>query len=134
MAVNEPVTRRDAGHAESVHASRSWWDAYAAEYQVEHGEFLGDADFLWGPEGLREGAAGLLGDVAGRAVLEVGCGAAQCSRWLARRGARPVAFDLSRGQLLEAQRLARSTRVRVPLVLADAGQLPFRDESFDLAC
>jgi SAM-dependent methyltransferase len=134
MAVNEPVARRDAGHPESVRASRAWWDGYAADYQVEHGEFLGDADFVWGPEGLREGTAHLLGELAGRDVLEVGCGGAQCSRWLLEAGARPVAFDLSRGQLAEAARLAKSTGLEVPLVQADAGRLPFRDEAFDLAC
>ena len=134
ITVNEPVERREAGVGESVRASRTWWDESAAEYQVEHGDFLGDADFLWGPEGLREGVAGLLGDLDGRDVLEVGCGAAQCSRWLAQQGAWPVAFDLSRGQLLEAQRLARSTGIQVPLVLADAERLPFADGSFDLAC
>ncbi|HEX4654478.1 MAG TPA: class I SAM-dependent methyltransferase [Mycobacteriales bacterium] len=134
MAVNEPVSRRDAGREESVHAARAWWDGYAAEYQVEHADFLGDADFVWGPEGLREREAKLLGDVAGRDVLEVGCGAAQCSRWLFGQGARAVAFDLSRGQLAEARRMARSTGLDVPLVQADAGRLPFRDASFDLAC
>jgi len=134
ITVNEQVERREAGVAESVRASRSWWDESAADYQVEHGGFLGDADFLWGPEGLREGDAHLLGEVTERDVLEVGCGAAQCSRWLSSQGARPVAFDLSRGQLLEAQRLARSTRIRVPLVQADAERLPFRNGSFDVAC
>jgi SAM-dependent methyltransferase len=134
MTVNEPVARRAAGADESVHASRAWWDGYAADYQVEHGAFLGDADFVWGPEGLRERDARLLGEVADRDVLEVGCGAAQCSRWLFRQGARPVAFDLSRGQLSEAVRLNDATGIWVPLVQADAGRLPFRDGSFDLAC
>jgi len=134
MTVNEPVARRPAGPDESVSASRSWWDGYAADYQVEHGDFLGDADFVWGPEGLRERDAHLLGEVADRDVLEVGCGAAQCSRWLIGQGARPVAFDLSRGQLVEAQRLNRETAIVVPVVQADAGRLPFADSSFDLAC
>jgi SAM-dependent methyltransferase len=134
MAVNEPVSRRAADPVESVRAARAWWDGYAADYQAQHGDFLGDADFVWGPEGLREGAARLLGEVRGRDVLEVGCGAAQCSRWLLGAGARPVAFDLSRGQLLEALRMARTTGVEVPLVQADAGRLPFRTASFDLAC
>jgi SAM-dependent methyltransferase len=134
MAVNEPVARRDSGGQESQRASRSWWDGYAADYQVEHGDFLGDADFLWGPEGVRESAVRLLGETAGRTVLEVGCGGAQCSRWLRQQGARPVAFDLSRGQLSEAVRLSAATGVAVPLVQAEASRLPFRDAAFDLAC
>jgi SAM-dependent methyltransferase len=67
-------------------------------------------------------------------VLEVGCGAAMCSRWLARQGARPVAFDLSAGMLRHARSGAARTGIEVPLVQADAQRLPFRDETFDLAC
>src|SRR5438874_2543841 len=82
-----------------------------------------------GPEGLRESEARLLGEVAGRRVLEVGCGAAQCSRWLRSQGAEPVAMDLSSGQLRQARRLAGTTGVGVPLVQADAQRLPFADAS-----
>ena len=133
----------DAGAAESVRANRRWWDHEAAGYLAEHGALLGDDDFVWGPEGLREADAELLGDVAGVDVLEVGCGAAQCSRWLAARGARAVGLDLSAGMLLQARRLSasRASRVRTPassgapaLVQADARRLPFADASFDLAC
>jgi SAM-dependent methyltransferase len=142
MAVNardpaegpEPVLRRAADPGESARASRSWWDATAADYQAEHGRFLGDADFVWGPEGLRESTARLLGDLAGRRILEVGCGAAQCSRWLAEQGAEPVATDLSGQQLTAARELNARTGLAVPLVLADAQRLPFADASFDLAC
>jgi len=130
----DEVLRRDAAHDESMRASRAWWDEQAPDYYDEHGAFLGDQDFLWGPEGLRESAAGLLGDVRGRSILEIGCGGAQCSRWLAGQGARPVASDLSGGQLAQAARLNTTTGVAVPLVLADAQVLPFADESFDLAC
>lgn len=119
--------------AASRRASRHWWDTDAAAYQAEHGAFLGDADFVWCPEGLRESSAGLLGDVTGRRVLEVGCGAASCARWLARRGAYPVAFDLSAGMLGEARAASRRAGVDVPLVQADAEALPFADGSFDVA-
>jgi SAM-dependent methyltransferase len=129
----KPV-RRDLDPAISLAASRSWWDGAATEYQEEHGSFLGDDDFLWCPEGLRESSARLLGDVQGRRVLEVGAGAAQCSRWLARAGALPVATDLSAAQLTHARRLDAQAGVSTPLVLADAQRLPFADASFDLAC
>ena len=117
--------------AESVRANRRWWDGDADAYQAEHGAFLGDADFCWCPEGLRESDAHLLGPVRGRRVLEVGCGAAQCARWLAAEGAYPVAFDLSAGQLAHATRLGRDG---LALVQADVLHLPFGDASFDLAC
>ncbi|MQY12451.1 Ubiquinone/menaquinone biosynthesis C-methyltransferase UbiE [Streptomyces sp. RB5] len=127
------ATRRPVGAGESVGANRGWWDRNADEYQNEHGSFLGDDRFVWGPEGLDEASAGLLGpaaSLAGRSVLEIGAGAAQCSRWLAAQGARPVALDLSHRQLQHALRIG----VSFPLVEADACALPFASGSFDLAC
>jgi SAM-dependent methyltransferase len=120
--------------AESQRASQTWWDADADDYLAEHGGDIGEVDFVWCPEGLREADAGLLGDVQGRRVLEVGCGSAPCSRWLATQGADPVALDLSRGMLWHAATLGTSTGVAVPLVQAGAEHLPFADDSFDLAC
>ncbi|WP_432498578.1 class I SAM-dependent methyltransferase [Kineococcus gypseus] len=130
------VQRRAVGPAEAVAAQRRWWDAEAVGYRAEHGAFLGDAlagsDLVWGPEGLREEVAGLLGDVRGRLVLEVGAGAAQCSRWLAGRGARVVASDLSAGMLAQAVAADAQAGVRTPLVQCDARVLPFGAGVFDV--
>ena len=128
------VARRPVDAAESRRASRRWWDADADDYLAEHGADIGEVDFVWCPEGLREQDARLLGDVAGARVLEVGAGSAPCARWLLRAGARPVALDLSARMLRHAAHLGRSTGAAVPLVQADAMQLPFRDGAFDLAC
>jgi SAM-dependent methyltransferase len=128
------VARRPVDAAESRRASRRWWDADADDYLAEHGADIGELDFVWCPEGLREQDARLLGDVAGARVLEVGAGSAPCSRWLLRAGAWPVALDLSARMLRHAADLGRSTRAAVPLVQADAAALPFRDGAFDLAC
>jgi SAM-dependent methyltransferase len=126
---HDPVTAD-----QSVRANRSWWDHDAGAYLAEHGDFLGEVDFVWCPEGLREADAHLLGAVAGRRVLEVGAGAAMCSRWLATQGASPVALDLSGVMLRHAADAADRTGVPVPLVQADARRLPFADGSFDIAC
>lgn len=128
------VVQRTVGTAESVAASRRWWDADAEDYLAAHSEFLGRADFVWCPEGLRESEAGLLGELTGCRVLEVGCGSAPCARWLTTQGARAVGLDLSAVMLRHAVRAARDTGITVPLVQADAGRLPFADGSFDLAC
>jgi SAM-dependent methyltransferase len=128
------VARRPAGQAESARANRLWWDAAAPAYLAEHGSDLGDADFLWCPEGLREADAQLLGDVRGRRVLEIGCGSAPCSRWLARQGADVVALDVSGGMLARAAELNRVTGIAVPLLQADAGALPLASASVDVAC
>jgi len=128
------VGRRPVTAAQARRASRGWWDADADRYQGEQGEFLGEVDFLWGPEGLREVDAGLLGPVRGQRVLELGCGAAAGARWLARAGAVAVGLDLSAGMLRHAAAGTDRSRVTVPLVQADALALPFRDGCFDLVC
>ncbi|MFC0504600.1 class I SAM-dependent methyltransferase [Micromonospora costi] len=128
------VTRRRVADAEARVASRRWWDADADDYQAEHGAFLGDVDFVWCPEGVREADVHLLGDLAGARILEVGCGAAAAARWLATQGAHPVAMDLSAGMLRHAAQAADRSGVRVPLVQADALALPFADAAFDTAC
>jgi SAM-dependent methyltransferase len=131
METDIPV-RRPSSLPETRRANRRWWDAEADSYHAEHGDFLGDADFLWCPEGLRESSARLLGDVRGSRALEVGCGAASCARWLATQGARVIASDLSAGMLRHAVAGCRRTGIDVPLVECDATALPFAPESFDL--
>ena len=130
----DEVAYRPVTGEETRRAVRGHWDDAADDYQAEHGAFLRDVGFVWCPEGWDEAEVGLLGDVAGRRVLEVGCGGAQCARWLAAQGAWPVALDLSGGQLRHAARLGEESGITVPLVLGDAARLPFADASFDLAC
>jgi len=128
------VARRAITQGESRRASRGWWDGDAERYQAEHGAFLGDVDFVWCPEGLRESDVGLLGDVRGARILEVGCGAASCARWLAVQGAQVVGIDLSAGMLRHAVAAGERSGVRVPLVQADACALPFAAGGFDAVC
>lgn len=137
------VSRGRISREESERASRLWWDADAADYHRSHGEFLGvDSDhgeFVWCPEGLHEGDVHLLGDVAGKRILEVGCGSAPCSRWLAEQGAQVVGLDVSMQMLrhgIAAMERAATDGLgkRVPLVQAGAEALPFADGSFDAVC
>jgi SAM-dependent methyltransferase len=121
------------GAAETRWANRRWWDETAQDYQADHAADLDPVGLLWCPEGLTEAGQRWLGDVRGARVLEVGCGAAQGSRWVAAQGGEPVALDLSLAQLREARRLDRATGLVVPTVTADASDLPFRDAMFDAA-
>ncbi|MCL2092322.1 MAG: class I SAM-dependent methyltransferase [Micrococcales bacterium] len=116
----------------AVQAARTWWDANAAAYQAEHADDLGSARFLWCPEGVDEADVHLLGDVDGADVLEVGAGAAQCSRWLVGTGARVLATDVSASMLAAAADLNARTGVVVPLVQADARMLPLPEECVDV--
>jgi SAM-dependent methyltransferase len=65
-------------------------------------------------------------------VLELGCGAGQCARWLRSRGARAVGVDLSLRQLQHARRLDQSTGLTTPTVCATATDLPFAPDAFDI--
>ena len=78
-------------------------------------------------------SCGVLGDVDGLDVVELGCGTAYFSAWLARRGARPVGVDITPAQLETARRMQRETGLEFPLVEADAGATGLPDASFDLA-
>ncbi len=131
------VARRSVSSAESQRASRHWWDADADDYLDEHAADIGETAFVWCPENLHEDEARLLGDpseLRGKRVLEIGCGSAPCSRWLAARGAEPVGLDLSIAMLRHAARAGARSGIDVPLVQAGAEHLPFGDASFDVAC
>ncbi len=126
------VERRPVSERESRRANGPDWDRYADEYQATHGAFLGDAGFVWGPEGHREDDLAILGDVSGLDVLEVGSGAGQCSRWVRTHGGRGIGLDLSHRQLQHSLRLDEETGVPVPSVRGTATDLPFRAASFDV--
>lgn len=135
VVVAEPrVVRHEVSQDDARRASRSWWDSDAGAYAAEHGDFLGPVRFIWCPEGLDEAEVRLLGDVAGRRVLEIGCGGAQCGRWLVTQGAAVVSLDLSAGMLTQARADNAATGLAVPLLQADACALPVASGSVDIAC
>ena len=127
------AARRPVGDDETRAANRSWWDGEAEDYYAEHGAFLGDAAFVWGPEGWTEDELDLLAVRDGMTVLEIGAGAGQCSRWLARhRDVRVVASDLSMGMLRRGRAIDDgSPGDPLPLLQVDGTVLPFADASLD---
>ena len=111
-----------------VRHNRAFWDADADDYQAAHGEQLARAPLAWGAYRVPESELRVLGDVAGRDVLELGCGAAQWSIALSACGARVTGLDVSHAQLAHA----RNGAPALPLVQASGEQLPFADRSFDV--
>lgn len=86
----------------------------------------------WGLFRVPESRLGVLGDVAGLDVVELGSGTAYLSAHLVRAGARVVAVDLSPDQLRAAQLCQRRIGPGFPLVEATAEHVPLRSGSFDL--
>jgi SAM-dependent methyltransferase len=89
-------------------------------------------DVGWGLFERPESELGVLGDVTGLDVVELGAGTAYLSAALARAGARPVAVDLSRAQLSTARWMQARHGLAFPLVEADAEVVPLRGGRFDL--
>jgi SAM-dependent methyltransferase len=91
------------------------------------------AEISWGTWGVPESQVRALpDDLAGLDVVELGCGVAYFSAWLARRGARPVGVDPTPAQLETARRCMRETGVEFPLVEAYGEDVPLPDGAFDL--
>jgi SAM-dependent methyltransferase len=107
------------------------WEAIGDQYQQEHAQQL-SRPLACGVFALPEDELGVLGDVQGKAVLELGCGAAQWSIFLVGRGAKPIGLDLSANQLAHARRLMADFEAPVPLIQGSATALPFPPDAFDV--
>jgi SAM-dependent methyltransferase len=119
--------------ADRLARNRAVWEAVNARFTDADAIARWTAtELTWGLFGHREADLGLLGDVAGLDVVELGCGTATLSAWLARNGARPVGVDLSPAQLRTARACQARTGTTFPLVEADGEQVPLADRCADL--
>src|SRR5439155_4312862 len=119
-----------------VRRNREAWDEWAVDY-VDNGERswrLAPGAEKWGNWNIPEAEVHMLpADLAGKDTIELGCGTAYVSAWLARRGARPVGIDNSERQLATARRLQAEHGLDFPLVHGNAETVPYPDASFDVA-
>lgn len=76
---------------------------------------------------------GLLGEVNGAQVLDVGCGDGALAAELASRGAQVIGIDVSEAMIRAARERARRQSADVAFEVASARQLPFPDARFDSA-
>lgn len=118
--------------SEQALRNREHWDREADEYQAAHGPQLNVDELIWGAWSIPESELGVLGEIEGKDILELGCGAARWSIELARRSARPVGLDNSSRQLEHARGLIAEAGLDFPLVHASAEELPLPDSSFDI--
>ena len=119
---------------EHVLRNRAVWDGWAAGY-VESGEAAwAQQEATWGIWDIPESELGMLPqELAGQDAIELGCGTAYVSAWMARRGARVVGIDNSEAQLGTARRLQQQHRLEFPLLHGNAETVPYPDASFDFA-
>ena len=114
-------------------ANAALWTQTNAEYTNDSAPSNWALDeIVWGIWAVPDSQLQVLGDVAGLDVVELGCGTAYFSSWLARRGARPVGVDVTPAQLETARRMMAETGVEFPLVEADAAETGLPDACADL--
>ena len=113
--------------------NREVWTKANREYtDARAGEAWAKDEIEWGVFGVPEAEIGALPDVRGKDVVELGCGTAYFSAWLAKRGARVVGVDVTPAQLETARRCQRETGIEFQLIEASAEDVPLPDASFDL--
>lgn len=101
----------------------NYWDKIAEEYHKV--TRISTEDFHYGPLIPGDKSLNLLPvDLKGKRCLELGCGAAQNSIYLAKQNAECIAVDVSTRQIKHAQVLAEKEHVDIQLVHASVETLP----------
>jgi SAM-dependent methyltransferase len=119
---------------EHVHRNRARWDMEARDYVAAGERAWARDEPTWGIWRVAESELHVLPErLRGKDAIELGCGTAYVSAWLARRESRVVGIDASMAQLATARRLQRQHGLEFPLIHADAELVPCRDAAFDLA-
>jgi SAM-dependent methyltransferase len=113
--------------------NRDYWTTQAADYVEPARRHWASDEPTWGIYEIPEADVGVLPDVRGLDAVELGCGTAYWSAWLARRGARPVGVDVTPAQLATARELQAEHGLEFPLLEASAEAIPLPGASFDLA-
>jgi len=127
------------GHADDqtpdyVERNRAAWDRWAPGHLGAARKAWKDPDLRWGVWGLPESRLGLVRAVEPNDdVIELGCGTAEISAWLAQQGVRPVGIDVSKKQVQNVEDLQREYGIRFPVIRANAEDVGYEDASFDLA-
>jgi len=113
----EAWTRANADHTDA-RAEQAW-----AKDEID-----------WGVFHVPESELHALPDVAGKDVVELGCGTAYFGAWLKKRGAaRVVGVDPTPAQLATARRCNEKFGLGLELVEAFGEDVPLPDDSFDVA-
>ena len=117
-----------------VRINREHWDEQASDYAANAEKNWARTSPEWGIWDVPESEVGMLDvDLDGKGVIELGCGTAYVSAWIARLGGRPVGIDNSPKQLETARGFQAEFGIKFPLILGNAESVPLPDASFDVA-
>jgi SAM-dependent methyltransferase len=119
---------------EYVALNRASWTTANAEYTDRAARAAWAREEIgWGQWHQPEREIQMLPEVAGKDVVELGCGTAYFGAWLKRAGARRVVgVDVTPAQLDTARRMDEEFGVGLELIEANAEDVPLPDESFDV--
>src|SRR5437763_15391377 len=113
--------------------NRESWARANAEYTDARAREAWAEEITWGIWHVPEAELRLLPDVAGKDVIELGCGTAYFGAWLKRAGAaRVVGIDPTPAQLETARRCNEKFGLGLELIEAFGEDVPLPDASFDL--
>ena len=119
---------------EHVRRNRAEWDTWAKDFEGPGLSNWSADEPSWGIWGVPEADVGMLpAKLADKDAIELGCGTAYVSAWLARRGARPIGIDNSAAQLANARKFQERFGLDFELIHGNAEQVPLPDASFDIA-
>jgi len=133
-ALDTTQTLLDSSDVDSVAINRAVWTAVNARYADARAiDAWRQSEIRWGVWHTAEAQLCVLPpDLLDLDVIELGCGTAYFSAWLARRGARCIGVDPTPAQLATARRCQRELDLSFPLIEAPAEHVPLPDTSFDL--
>ena len=118
------------GKERILHDEREFHDDWAAGIDVNEIDVVRFFEGSTSPE--NRFITRHVGDVAGKRVLELGCGAGEASVYFALHGAKCVATDYSPGMVETALRLAERYGVTIEARTMDAEVIDFPDGHFDI--
>ncbi len=124
MAVIERLQNEQAFHDRQATERAAFFRKHPGRLLVSDNQYLDHESWI-------RPALASFGNVAGRRVLDFGCGHGMAAVVLAKRGACVTAFDLSSGYLAEARTRAAANLVPIDFIQANGESLPFADETFD---
>lgn len=117
-----------------VKENRRYWDERHGHWIASGERSWREDPPSWGIWSIPESELEMLPhSMEGLQAIELGCGTAYVSAWMARRGATCTGIDNSEKQLGTARRLASEYGIGLTLLHGNAETVPLPDASFDFA-